>query len=292
VKSQYSKQPFFKELITADFMLKAQQIIDWVSAGNLPPKIRNSSFGHNLETLIKRRAVNEKNIAVIVPAAPFYNNAMLIAQSQDFASVYQGMKGEKIERDLIVRKIIPIETMYGDQYITIMHDTSGNVYKWKTASRAPAVLNEVYKAKMTVKDHENYQDVSQTSVLRVKFPDLDLVGKLSCTMPIKEFTKNLSKISNPHIKIIDNGIDLPLDRYLCRHKFFDHIEKLHAYLAHEGVDINSALERNNLMADIHNYAADYRDENEEVFEKLIDLLQEKTDADVSGLRVRSMLSCS
>lgn len=283
VKAQYSMKPLFKKLNTFEYVETARNVIEWVSAGGLPEKIKKSSFGHNLETLITRKAVSEKNMGVIIPAAPFYNNYMSEKLSQKLNSNYQGEVGERIERDLIVRKIIPIDGMYGTQYITVMNDPEGNVYKWKTASVSSAALNEPYKAKMTVKDHECFRDTNQTSVLRVKFFDLEIVEKLHSSMSIKDFTKSISKLSNPNLRIKNRGVDVGLDKYLREKCFFNDAEKLHAYLALPGVDVQNVLENNNLIFELREYANNYREVNAEAFNKLIEFINERSEEDLSAL---------
>lgn len=291
VRKQFTLNPIFKKLNVFDFMGKAQEVINWISEGGLPEKIKNSSYGHNLQVLIKRKAVSDKDLGIIIPAAQFYNNYLTEKLSNTGNSVFQGKVGERIERDLILRKTIPIDSMYGTQYITVLNDIDGNVYKWKTSSRTSAALNETYKAKMTVKDHENYRDVNQTSVLRVKFPDLDLIEKIHTSMTAHDFTKIISKISDPHMKVHSRGVDLPFEKLLETNQYFHDPEKVYAYLNLPKTNIQTVIDNTKLINDLREYSDQYKEENSEYFEKVVALISEKSDEDLSDLKVGSAMNC-
>ena len=82
-------------------------------------------------------------------------------------SEYQGEKDEWLERDVTIKKNIPLDTRYGSSNMHIMEDADGNVYVWTTASKS-IEENSTIHIKMKVKEHKEYDGVKQTIVYYCK----------------------------------------------------------------------------------------------------------------------------
>lgn len=93
----------------------------------------------------------------------------LAAESRRPARVSQhvGRIGERITLTVTVDKIIPCEGMMGRlSYLHVMTDSDGNALKW-FGSRHLCGVGETMTVKATVKDHDSYNGIAQTSLLRV-----------------------------------------------------------------------------------------------------------------------------
>lgn len=82
-------------------------------------------------------------------------------------SNYIGSVGDKIEVDFVSgREVACCETQFGLLHIYEFKDASGNVIVWKSSSGKE--IPESGKISGTVKDHEEYNGVKQTVILRAK----------------------------------------------------------------------------------------------------------------------------
>ena len=82
-------------------------------------------------------------------------------------SEYQGEKDEWLEKDVIIKKNIPLDNQYGNSHMHIMEDADENVYVWTTASKSLEADTTVHM-RMKVKDHKEYDGVKQTIVYYCK----------------------------------------------------------------------------------------------------------------------------
>ena len=78
-------------------------------------------------------------------------------------SEYQGAVGNWIERNVVVKKNISLESRYGVSHMHILEDADENVYVWTTGSKNYDVDAELH-LKMKVKEHKDYKGVKQTIV--------------------------------------------------------------------------------------------------------------------------------
>lgn len=84
----------------------------------------------------------------------------------DSPSEHIGRIGERIEIDVTVTKIVPLEgSRYGTQYLFEMADEKENVYIWITSTQK-LTLNEKCHLRGTVKEHSIYRNVKQTVLTR------------------------------------------------------------------------------------------------------------------------------
>ena len=80
-------------------------------------------------------------------------------------SQFVGEVGQRIETSLTVERKVEVVGMYGTSIMHIMHDNSGNVFIWTTASKELEAGVE-YHMRGTVKDHRTYKGVQQTILTR------------------------------------------------------------------------------------------------------------------------------
>jgi len=82
-------------------------------------------------------------------------------------SEYQGEVGDWLEREVTIKKNVPVNGRFGESRVHIMEDTDGNEYVWITASKN---LEVGFKCvmRMKVKEHKEYNDVKQTVVYYCK----------------------------------------------------------------------------------------------------------------------------
>lgn len=83
-------------------------------------------------------------------------------------SKYIGNIGEKINRDVVVEKIVLFQTQYGYMHIYLMKDEEENVLVWKTSKLLDVQTNDKIKIMGTVKGHSEYNYTKQTELIRCK----------------------------------------------------------------------------------------------------------------------------
>lgn len=102
-------------------------------------------------------------------------------------SDYIGNVKDKIELNLTFTKQFNYESQYGDIYIYLFKDSSGNVFKWSTSTCCPIVRtdknghnhyfgleeNVVYSVKGTIKEHSEYNGVKQNVLTRCKIKTIE-----------------------------------------------------------------------------------------------------------------------
>ncbi len=92
-----------------------------------------------------------------------------VIDRQEFAranSQFIGEVGDKVTMTITVERIIVLKSeFYGDNYITIAHDESGNVITYKGRSDIGS-KGDIVIIKATVKEHTVYNGVKQTVVQR------------------------------------------------------------------------------------------------------------------------------
>jgi hypothetical protein len=149
----------------------AANIINWFRDKTLPV----DSFTRNVQILICKEtlATENRHLAFAAAAVPTYFKAMQEHKPSLTLppSGYQGSVGDKIERSLIIEKVVPLESRFGNPHLVLFRDTDGNAYKWKAAAPALEIIEGEglkLKASMKVKAHEEYRGSQQTSVSHLK----------------------------------------------------------------------------------------------------------------------------
>jgi len=88
-------------------------------------------------------------------------------------SGYVGNTGDKLEKELTLKKRVSYETSYNGynettQYIYLFEDAERNIYKWNTAKFLELDNGDNVKVKGTIKDHAEYAGAKQTVLTRCK----------------------------------------------------------------------------------------------------------------------------
>lgn len=91
-----------------------------------------------------------------------YVNTLIYPESP---SQFQGEIGERIERTIVIRRVIDIENNFGTSKLFIMADENENQYLWCTSAKKWEE-NEVHKIRGTIKDLSIYRNVKQTVLTR------------------------------------------------------------------------------------------------------------------------------
>lgn len=89
---------------------------------------------------------------------------------QPSGSQHQGAVGDKIEVRAIVKKVMPIDGMYGRSYFHVFHDEAGNVYTWNTKTQS-LTQGRTITLIGTVSAHDTYRNEKQTKLVRCKIND-------------------------------------------------------------------------------------------------------------------------
>lgn len=80
-------------------------------------------------------------------------------------SQFVGKEGERIERTLVVKRVIPLESNYSPSTMHIMVDEEGNEFVWVTSART-LEQGMVYNVRGTIKAHKVYQNTRQSYLTR------------------------------------------------------------------------------------------------------------------------------
>ncbi len=80
-------------------------------------------------------------------------------------SEYVGAIGERLELNLVVRKVIEVSGAFGISTMHIMEDENKNVFVWTTTAKSWLEGSE-HKIRGTVKDHRIYRNCKQTVLSR------------------------------------------------------------------------------------------------------------------------------
>lgn len=80
-------------------------------------------------------------------------------------SNYIGKPGDKKVLTLMVKKAVPMDTKFGHSTLHIMEDDAGNVFTWMTGAKT-LVEGNIYKMSCTIKGHQMYKNIPQTTLTR------------------------------------------------------------------------------------------------------------------------------
>lgn len=125
-----------------------------------------------------------ERVDAVISAHGITGAKQLLADREDarkaaIVSKHIGQVGDKMERDVELTDAIPFESDFGGGTIYKFKDAEGNELVWMTSSALKtgkdadgydtyAGVGDKLRIKFTVKAHENYCDVPQTKIFRVK----------------------------------------------------------------------------------------------------------------------------
>ena len=87
------------------------------------------------------------------------------------ASDFIGQVGDKISKVLRVKKVIKLDTRYGETNMHIMEDSDENIYVWITNTRN-LVEDQLYSVFGTIKAHEIYKGEKRTILVRCQVEEM------------------------------------------------------------------------------------------------------------------------
>lgn len=146
----------------------AEKIIEWGKT-----LTGASDYEWNLKIALSGDCMDHRTAGIVASAYTAYKRHLgLIAERQakheaEKGSEFVGAVNDKVELTLTVTKEMEFATAYGMSAIVLMKDEAGNIFKWFT-SRNTLEVGKTYRVKATVKAHEEYKGIKQTSLTRCK----------------------------------------------------------------------------------------------------------------------------
>ncbi len=153
----------------------AQQALKWVRE-ELAPTITDQSneYQYNLAQACQADDMTTSTSGLVASVIVSWKKAKdlfekRVAEAKQFAdSEYAGKPGERLTITVKVLKVITIDSgMYGPTNIHRMQDEAGNIFIW-FAKALPLDEEQTYTIKGTVKSHELYKDIKQTTLTRCR----------------------------------------------------------------------------------------------------------------------------
>lgn len=129
----------------------------------------NSDYEWNLTVAVAEKAMPTLLCGIAASAIPYYQR-----EQERLATVggseYVGVIGKRTTfRDLKLLRVLSFDGAWGTRFLHRFQDPEGNVLIWWTTKALEA--DRVYFGKATVKDHEEYKGVKQTTLTRCKFEE-------------------------------------------------------------------------------------------------------------------------
>jgi len=153
----------FSEKIEERYFTMAKEVINFIKS--YEPK---SEYERNLKTLAEEEYIKENFQGYATSMIPFYDRQIeLKRKMNNVKSEYYGNEGDKIEIDIVVKKVVVYEGFYGVVKIHLMQDREGRQFVWKTTTKTLAEEQEM-RIKATIKEQGEYKDIKQNILTRVK----------------------------------------------------------------------------------------------------------------------------
>ena len=132
----------------------------------------SNNYFHNLKTVCSLEYITFSNFGLLASVFPAYDRSLeyeeqkLKEQEAGKVSEYVGNIGDRITVQIKSFAIVTSwETQYGLTKIFKIVDTNDNVYTWKTSG---GLADDAIDIVGTVKSHNEYRDVKQTELTRVR----------------------------------------------------------------------------------------------------------------------------
>lgn len=137
-----------------------------------------SEFVHNVQILLHDKYVNESHFGYLCYLPEGYNRHLKEEEQKakqrkvDEKSEFFGDVGDRYKSQNIcdIRILTGWDTIYGTTYLYKIVLETGNILIWKSSSwHSKEELDKVHRIDFTVKGHDEYKGVKQTTVTRCKF---------------------------------------------------------------------------------------------------------------------------
>lgn len=151
---------------------QAKIVRDWVLSDAFAG---DNEYVINLKAIAAADSVTARNIGLLASAPQAWARAMerdLIRRTEkaELVNEFVGQPKDKLELDVRIKSIRPIEGDYGTTTIYTLVSNTNHVFKWfsSNAGLGATAGDKVYKIKGTVKGHDEYQGMKSTVLTRVK----------------------------------------------------------------------------------------------------------------------------
>lgn len=149
-------------------MDRAGLAIEWAKS-----LTETSGYMRNVNLVARVGRVTEKEMGLAVSIAAAFLRATTDEVITKLAKAveideYYGVEGTRIEIDVLVVRVIPIETSYGTSGLHIMRTLEGHSLKWFSSASEWLAEGDVCKIKASIKKHDIWQMKKQTTLSRCK----------------------------------------------------------------------------------------------------------------------------
>jgi len=146
----------------------ATKTIDYVR-DTLAPKTDRNDYEHNLYVAMTQPMVHYKLAGILASAVPFYMRSVqdAVERQRQGESHHFGVVGERGDYYVTLAKVINVESMYGTSFLHKFFTREGNAMSWFASSNPQLETGKEYRITATIKKHDVYKGVEQTSVTRV-----------------------------------------------------------------------------------------------------------------------------
>ncbi|MCZ2224370.1 MAG: hypothetical protein LC122_12175 [Chitinophagales bacterium] len=137
---------------------KAINIINWIK--ELSDEDRKNNYLNNLFTIVESGFIQYKeiNFAASIPSA--YDNATKSApESNHFGTIK-----EKVQLNIKFKNKYTFSNNFGMINIFVFVDNKNNIFTWKTNTYHEFEKDTYYTIKATIKSHDIYKGIKQTSL--------------------------------------------------------------------------------------------------------------------------------
>ena len=154
-----AKSDYAKEL--------TEKVLVWIEEQE-----ESNNYFHNLKTVCSLEYITFENFGLLASVFPAYDRNLererqkAEEQAQEQKSEFVGNVGDRITVQIAEFKIVTSwKTEFGLTKIFKIVDTDGNIYTWKTSG---GIADGTETIVGTVKAHNEYRDVKQTELTRVR----------------------------------------------------------------------------------------------------------------------------
>lgn len=179
----------YDALVTAVDVDKAAKVREWLCTEDFDN--RGEVYRNNLQVLAKKDYISEKNVGLLASSVAAWEREQRQGQASNrkpLANIKLGKEKEKLTLQVIIEKIIPIDSGFGS-LLHLMRDLESNARViWYNSGASKFFEGDQYLITGTVNDWSPRDGVWQTKLTRVSSPDLKPIDVLA-----KEDTKALQK---------------------------------------------------------------------------------------------------
>lgn len=133
--------------------LAADDAIEWIHAA------AGDEFLSAVAGVIDRGLAGPRDVAVLSAGVAAFRRhlerkaAADLEMALSLASTHVGEVGDRIERTVSVRRVIPVETKFGRAALVSMNDADGNLFSWLTNAPGAMKAGHCYEIRGTVRAH-------------------------------------------------------------------------------------------------------------------------------------------